>query len=289
MSQGALFRRIIQENNPLPILGVINAYAALLAGEAGAKVIYLSGAGVANTCFGLPDLAITTLTDLCQEASKITSASSLPLLVDIDTGFGSVLNIRRTIQLLESIGVAAVHIEDQVFEKRCGHLDGKQLVSPQIMQSRIKAAVDARIDENFVIMARTDALAIESKQATLDRILNYIEAGADMIFLEAVRDLKTLVEMRQFISVPILINSTEFGKTPIYSQSQWAQHGADMVLYPLSAFRVMSKACLEAYQTILQTGTQETLLDKMQTRQSLYEVLHYKDYQQLLALGEACE
>ena len=282
MNPGALFRQTLARQSLLPILGVIHAYAAKLAESVGGQSLYLSGAGIANAVYGLPDLALTSLAEVVAEAQKITEATALPLLVDIDTGFGSVLNVARSIRLLEASGVAAVHIEDQVFEKRCGHRDGKMLVSTAIMQDRIKAAVDARQDSNFVIMARTDALAIESHDEVLARIQSYGESGADMLFLEAIPNLETLAKMAPNIPLPILVNSTEFGKTPIYSQTQWQMNGASMVLYPLTAFRAMSKAALEVYRSILETGTQAQVLDQLQTRQELYSLLNYEHYEHLL-------
>jgi methylisocitrate lyase len=289
LSAGANFKQLIQTSPPLPILGVINAYAALLAERAGAKAIYLSGAGVANSVYGLPDLALTSLDEVASEANKITQVSNLPLLVDIDTGFGSVLNVARTIRLMEKAGVAAVHIEDQRFEKRCGHRNGKELVSAKVMGDRIKAAVDARIDNQFVIMARTDALANESLSKVLDRVAYYISVGADMIFLEAIRDVKDLDYIAKHISIPILVNSTEFGKTAIQSQHYWFSHGAAMVLYPLTAFRAMSKAALKAYETILQSGTQEGLIPELQTRKELYDILNYEYFEDKLFAGEGHE
>ncbi len=286
MNAGAFFRHQLNQTSILPILGVINAYAALLAQKAGARCLYLSGAGVANACFGLPDLAMTSCDEVAAEARKITDVCELPLLVDIDTGFGSVLNIQRTIKMMERAGVAAVHIEDQVFEKRCGHLDGKQLVSPKMMGDRIKAAVDARTDKDFLIMARTDALANESIEQVLQRIHYYIEMGADLIFLEALKDPNHLKLISQKIQTPILINSTEFGKTTIQTQEYWCSFGARMILYPLTAFRAMAKVALEVYETILQEGTQAGLLSKCQTRQELYDILQYNHYEQLLKSQE---
>ena len=282
MSAGYLFRENQKKTPILPVLGVINSYSAMLAEKSGAKAIYLSGAGVANACFGLPDLAMTSMDEVAIEANRITLASDLPLLVDIDTGFGSVLNVARCIRMMERAGVAAVHIEDQAFEKRCGHRDGKVIVSPKEMGERIKAAVDARVDSGFVIMARTDALAVESIDHVLERVHFYIEMGADMIFLEAIRDMSHLDIISQHIKVPILVNSTEFGKTPIYPQSSWHQHGADLILYPLTAFRAMAKVALEVYSTILNTGTQEMLLPQLQTRSDLYDVLNYEYFEQKL-------
>lgn len=281
---GHLFRNCLTQTSLMPILGVINAYAAKLAKQAGASAIYLSGAGVANACYGLPDLAMTSMDEVADEARRITDACDVPLLVDIDTGFGSVLNAARTIKCMEKAGVAAVHIEDQAFEKRCGHRDGKQLVSALEMGQRIAAAVDARTDSDFVIMARTDALANESRQQVLERIQYYIEMGADMIFLEAIQQSSDLSFVAQHIQVPILVNSTEFGKTAIQSQDYWQQHGANMVLYPLTAFRAMSKVAFDVYQTILKTGTQESLISQLQTRRELYEVLNYQEFENKLSV-----
>ena len=286
MSQGHLFRLAVQKYRPLPILGVLDAYTAKLADYAGANAIYLSGAGVANSLYALPDLALTSFAEVKACAERICLASNLPLLVDIDTGFGSILTIARTIIELERIGVAAVQIEDQPFVKRCGHRDGKSLISTAAMVDRIKAAVDARIDPEFVIMARTDALAVEDISTTIVRIANYVEAGADMIFLEAITDFSQLETIALAIPRPILVNSTEFGKTPIYAQEIWAEHGAAMVLYPLSAFRCMAQAAFETYQTILQSGSQETLLTKMQTRQKLYDILNYEAYESLITKSQ---
>lgn len=286
MSQGHLFRLAVQKYRPLPILGVLDAYTAKLADYAGANAIYLSGAGVANSLYALPDLALTSFAEVKACAERICLASNLPLLVDIDTGFGSILTIARTIVELERIGVAAVQIEDQPFVKRCGHRDGKSLISTAAMVDRIKAAVDARIDPEFVIMARTDALAVEDISTTIVRIANYVEAGADMIFLEAITDFSQLETIALAIPRPILVNSTEFGKTPIYAQEIWAEHGAAMVLYPLSAFRCMAQAAFETYQTILQSGSQETLLTKMQTRQKLYDILNYEAYESLITKSQ---
>ncbi|NBX85150.1 MAG: methylisocitrate lyase [Gammaproteobacteria bacterium] len=283
MRAGLKFRNAIPSQGALPVLGVINAYSAKLAEHAGALALYCSGAGVANACFGLPDLAMTSLKEVLEEAQRITSCTDLPLLVDIDTGFGSVLSIQRTIREMEKAGVAAIHIEDQPFHKRCGHRDGKRVVSQQTMVERIQASVDARQHQDFVIMARTDALAIESIENVIERVSSYVEAGADMIFMEAIRDFSDLERVSQVIDVPILVNSTEFGKTPIHTMDTWAQHGANLVLYPLSAFRAMSKAAFQVYSTILKTGTQSSLLEQMQTRQSLYDILDYERYEQALS------
>lgn len=282
MNSGKQFRQAVLENHPLAVLGVIDAYAAKLAQFAGAQAIYLSGAGVANAHFGLPDLAMTTMTEVVDAAQRITGACSLPLLVDIDTGFGSVLNIARTIQQMERAGVAAVQIEDQGFSKRCGHRDGKQIISCQAMQERIRAAVDARQSLDFVIMARTDALYSESVEQVLERISHYVEQGADMIFLEAIEDVNDLRFIASKVTVPILVNSTEFGKTPIQSQQYWYEHGAQLVLYPLSAFRAASQASLNVFKTILQEGSQASLIPQMQNRQELYQVLDYLQYEEQL-------
>jgi len=282
MNAGKKFRLALMRHPVLPILGVVHAYAAKLAEHAGAQALYLSGAGVANVAFALPDLALTSLTEVVMEAEKITQATALPLLVDIDTGFGSVLNVQRCIRLMEAAGVAAVHIEDQVFEKRCGHRDGKSLVSKFEMGSRLKAAVDARTHPDFVIMARTDALMIETHEQVLDRVAHYVECGADMLFLEALPSLELCSQLAAKISIPILVNSTEFGKTPIFSQTEWQAHGASMVLYPLSGFRAMSKAALDVYRGILTEGSQLHLIDQMQTRKELYSILNYENYEQVL-------
>ncbi|MDJ0700737.1 MAG: methylisocitrate lyase [Woeseiaceae bacterium] len=282
MSAGARFRAALAAERPLQIVGTINAFTAMLAEEAGHKAIYLSGAGVANASFGLPDLAMTTLNDVCEDVRRICSATDLPLLVDIDTGWGSAFMISRTIREMTWSGAAAVHIEDQVAVKRCGHRPGKALVDTGEMCDRLKAAVDGRIDEQFVIMARTDAHAVEGQQAAIDRAAAYVEAGADMIFAEA---LTTLDEYRQFtdaIKVPVLANLTEFGKTPLFTVDELAEVGVAMTLYPLSAFRAMSNAALEVYRTIRTDGTQKAVVDKMQTRMELYDVLGYQAYEDKL-------
>lgn len=281
-SRGWQFRELVKKEAPLQVLGTINAYAALLAKEAGAKAIYLSGAGVANASFGLPDLAITSLDNVLEDARRITSACTLPLLVDIDTGFGHVFSIARTIQQMELANVAAVHIEDQQTAKRCGHRPNKKLVSPQEMGDRIKAAVDARNNPDFVIMARTDAVASEGIEAAIDRCQYYIEQGADMIFAEA---LATLADYECFatrLSVPILANMTEFGKTPLFTVEQLKKAKVGLILYPLSAFRAMSMAALNVYHTILNKGTQQELVKTMQTREGLYQVLNYQHFEALL-------
>ncbi len=282
MSAGVRFRAALEAERPLQIVGTINAYTALLAERAGHKAIYLSGAGVANASFGLPDLAMTTLNDVCEDIRRIASATDLPLLVDADTGWGSAFMISRTVREMIWAGAAGCHLEDQVAVKRCGHRPGKALVEKEEMCDRLKAAVDGRIDEDFVIMARTDAHAVEGQQAALDRAAAYVEAGADMIFAEA---LTTLDEYRQFtetINVPVLANLTEFGKTPLFTTEELAEAGIRMTLYPLSAFRAMSNAALAVYTTIREDGTQKAVVDKMQTRDELYDVLDYKSYEDKL-------
>ena len=281
-SAGAMFRAPLAAERPLQVAGAVNAYSALLAERAGFKAIYLSGAGVANASFGLPDLGITSLNDVCEDVRRITAATDVPLLVDADTGWGAAFNISRTISDLIKSGAAACHLEDQVQAKRCGHRPGKALVSADEMVDRIKAAVDGRTDDHFVIMARTDAHAVEGQQAAIDRALQYVAAGADMIFAEA---LTTLDEYRQFtavVKVPVLANITEFGKTPLFTVQELAGAGAQLVLYPLSAFRAMSKAAEIVYGALRQQGTQKSVLDRMQTRVELYEVLGYHDYEQKL-------
>ena len=282
MSAGARFRAALEKERPLQIVGAINAYAALLAEKAGFNAIYLSGAGVANASFGLPDLAMTTLNDVCEDVRRIASATDVPLLVDADTGWGSAFMIARTIREMTWAGAAGCHLEDQVAVKRCGHRPGKTLVAAEEMCDRIKSAVDGRIDEQFVIMARTDAHAVEGQQAALDRAAAYVEAGADMIFAEA---LTTLDEYQQFtkaIRVPVLANLTEFGKTPLFTSEELADVGVRMTLYPLSAFRAMSKAALEVYETLRADGSQKASLDNMQTRMELYDVLGYQAYEDKL-------
>jgi len=282
MSAGARFRAALETERPLQIVGTINAYTALLAEKAGHKAIYLSGAGVANASFGLPDLAITTLNDVCEDIRRIASATDAPLLVDADTGWGSAFMIARTVREMTWAGAAGCHFEDQVAVKRCGHRPGKALVEAVEMCDRLKAAVDGRIDDDFVIMARTDAHAVEGQQAALDRAAAYVDAGADMIFAEA---LTTLDEYEQFtdaIQVPVLANLTEFGKTPLFTTQELAGVGIRMTLYPLSAFRAMSRAALSVYETIKNDGTQKAAVDAMQTRTELYDVLGYQAYEDKL-------
>jgi len=282
MSAGARLRQALEEERPLQVVGTINAYSALLAERAGFKAIYLSGAGVANASFGLPDLAMTNLTDVCEDIRRISYATEVPLLVDADTGWGDAFMIGRTVREMIRAGAAGCHIEDQVAAKRCGHRPGKALVDTAEMMDRIKAAVDGRTDPKFVIMARTDAHAVEGQQAALDRAAAYVEAGADMIFAEA---LTTVVEYRQFtsaIDVPVLANLTEFGKTPLFTKEEMAEAGVRLTLYPLSAFRAMSAAAENVYRTLRKDGTQKAIIDTMQTRSALYDVLGYHEYEQKL-------
>jgi methylisocitrate lyase len=281
-SAGARFRAALEVEKPLQVIGTINAYCALLAERSGFKAIYLSGAGVANASFGLPDLGITTLNDVLEDARRITAITQLPLLVDIDTGWGSAFSIARTIKEMIRANVAAVHIEDQVQAKRCGHRPGKALVSSAEMVDRVKAAVDAKTDAQFVIMARTDAFANEGKQAAIDRACAYVEAGADMIFAEALHQLDDYRQFTQAVKVPVLANITEFGKTPLFTTEELKQVGIRLVLYPLSAFRAMSAAATQVYQTIRQQGSQQEVINLMQTRSQLYEVLNYHSYEQKL-------
>ena len=282
MSQGAKFRAAIANNDPLQIVGTINAYSAMMAEKVGHQAIYLSGGGVANASFGLPDLGMTSLNDVLDDASRITAASDLPLLVDIDTGWGGAFNIARAIKSMEAAGVAAVHIEDQVAQKRCGHRPNKAIVPTQEMVDRIKAATDARINDEFFIMARTDAFQKDGLQAAIDRSQACIEAGADGIFAEAVYELSDYQAFADAILVPLLANITEFGATPLYNKSELANVGVDMVLYPLSAFRAMSKAALNVYQQVLTDGDQKAVIDTMQTRMELYEFLDYHSFEEKL-------
>ena len=279
---GARFWSALEAERPLQVVGAINAYSALLAERAGLRALYLSGAGVANASFGLPDLGITSLNDVCEDVRRITGATRLPLLVDADTGWGAAFNIQRTVREMIRAGAAGLHIEDQVSAKRCGHRPGKELVAAAEMCDRIKSAVDGRSDPKFIIMARTDAHAIEGQQAAVERALQYVETGADMIFAEA---LGTLDEYRQFtraVKVPVLANITEFGKTPLFTTRELAEAGVRLALYPLSAFRAMSKAAERVYAALRKEGTQKSVLESMQTRDQLYEVLNYLSYEKKL-------
>jgi methylisocitrate lyase len=281
-SAGARLRAAVDAERPLQIVGTVNAYSALLAERAGFRAIYLSGAGVANASFGLPDLGMTSLNDVCEDVRRISSATELPLLVDADTGWGGAFNIAKTCADLIKSGAGGMHLEDQVSAKRCGHRPGKALVPAEEMVDRIKAALDGRTDPNFVIMARTDAHAVEGQQAALNRAAKYVEAGADMIFAEA---LKTMDEYNQFtstISVPVLANLTEFGQTPLFTVAELGEVGIRLVLYPLSGFRAMSQAALAVYGAIRKDGTQKSVVNLMQTRAELYDVLGYHHYERKL-------
>ena len=282
MTPGEKFRLALSENKPLQVVGTINAYCAMLAETAGHRAIYLSGGGVANASFGLPDLGITTLADVTEDVQRICNATDLPLLVDIDTGWGGAFNISRTIKNIEKAGAAGVHIEDQVSQKRCGHRPNKSIVSKSEMIDRIKAAVDGKKDSKFMVMARTDALAVEGIDAALDRAVGCVEAGADAIFPEAILDLEQYKLFTEAIDVPVLANITEFGKTPLYTRDQLRDAGVSIVLYPLSAFRAMSKAALSVYQTIADKGSQTEAINLMQTRDELYETLNYHSYERKL-------
>jgi methylisocitrate lyase len=281
-SAGARFRAALDAEFPLQVVGTINAYSALLAKRAGFKAIYLSGAGVANASFGLPDLGLTTLNDVAEDVRRITAATNLPLLVDADTGWGQAFMISRTVKELTRAGAGAIHLEDQVQAKRCGHRPGKALVSAEEMADRVKAAVDSRADQNFVIMARTDAHASEGLQAAIDRASRYVEAGADMIFAEALNKLEEYQAFTSEIKVPVLANITEFGKTPLFTVEELGTTGVKLVLYPLSAFRAMSKAAVAVYENLRKNGTQQASIETMQTRTDLYEVLNYHAYEQKL-------
>ena len=282
-SAGARFRKALTEESPLQVIGAINANHALLAKRAGFKAIYLSGGGVAAGSLGVPDLGITGLDDVLVDVRRITDVCDTPLLVDIDTGFGaSAFNIARSVRSINKAGAAAIHIEDQVGAKRCGHRPNKELVSKAEMVDRIKAAVDARIDDSFVIMARTDALAVEGLDSALDRAHAYIEAGADALFPEAITDLPTYKKFTDVIKVPVLANITEFGMTPLFTTSELASVGVAIVLYPLSAFRAMNKAAENVYMAVRRDGTQKNVIDTMQTRMELYERIGYHDFEQKL-------
>ena len=282
MSSGLKFRKALKENSPLIIPGAINAYSAILAEKSGHHALYLSGGGVAAASYGIPDLGITSLEDVLVDVKRITNASSLPLLVDIDTGWGGAFNISRTIKEMIQAGAAAVHIEDQVSQKRCGHRPNKSLVSSAEMEDRIKAAVDGRTDEAFFIMARTDSFANEGMSGAIERAQSYIENGADGIFLEAVSSLDDYKTLKESISAPVLANITEFGKTPLFTKDELSSVGVDMMLFPLSAFRAMSQIAEKVYISLAKDGTQDSLLDIMQTREELYERLNYHEYENKL-------
>ena len=282
MTPGLLFKKAIEAERPLQVIGAINAYHAKLAEKTGYKAIYLSGGGVAAGSLGVPDLGISTLEDVLIDIRRITDSSSLPLLVDVDTGFGGAFNIARTIRSVEKSGAAAVHIEDQIQAKRCGHRPNKSIVSQNEMVDRIKSAVDAKNDENFVIMARTDALAVEGLQSAIDRACACVGAGADMIFPEAINDLDTYKKFTNSVDVPVLANITEFGATPLFSLDELNSVGIAIALYPLSAFRAMNKAALNIYKGLREEGTQKNLVEQMQTREELYEFLDYHEYEKKL-------
>ncbi|ABQ24287.1 methylisocitrate lyase [Geotalea uraniireducens] len=279
---GGLLRAALSEEKPLQVAGVINAYAALMAEQSGFRALYLSGAGVANASFGLPDLGMTTLTDVLEDLRRITGATGLPLLVDVDTGWGHAFMIGRTIREMSRAGAAGVHIEDQVVTKRCGHRPGKALVGAEEMVDRIKAAVDARIDPDFVIMARTDAVAVEGLEAAIERACRYRDAGADMLFPEALTELSHYRRFADATGLPVLANMTEFGVTPLFDIEELAAAGVSLALYPLSAFRAMSAAALRVYRAIREEGTQKSVVDIMQSRAELYAFLGYHDYERKL-------
>ena len=282
LSPGEKLRQAVEDNNPLQVVGAVNAYNAIMAEKCGHKALYLSGGGVAACSLGTPDLGISTLHDVLEDARRITDACSLPLLVDIDTGWGGAFNISRCIRVMIRTHVAGVHIEDQVMQKRCGHRPNKAIVSQGEMVDRVKAAVDARSDHSFVIMARTDALAVEGMQSAIDRAQACVEAGADMIFPEAMVELEQYQQFVDAVNVPVLANITEFGATPLYTNEQLASVGVKLSLYPLSAFRAASQAALNVYQHILADGTQQNVVDTMQTRMELYDFLDYHQYEQTL-------
>ncbi|MBA3988237.1 MAG: methylisocitrate lyase [Idiomarina sp.] len=281
-SPGAKFRAAIKSENPLQVVGTINAYTAMMAERVGHKALYLSGAGVANASFGLPDLGMTSLNDVCEDIRRITAATELPLLVDADTGWGGAFNIARTVKEMTRAGAAGFHIEDQVAQKRCGHRPNKEIVSQGEMVDRVKAAVDARIDEQFFIMARTDALQQEGLDAAIARAQACVEAGADAIFAEAVHTLEQYQAFTNALNVPVLANITEFGATPLFNKQELADVGVELVLYPLSAFRAMNKAALNVYQNILERGDQKDVVEQMQTRAELYDFLNYHAFEEKL-------
>lgn len=282
LTAGGRFRKALKENSPLQIVGTINAYTAMMAEQVGHQAIYLSGGGVANASYGLPDLGMTSMNDVLEDVRRISAATEVPLLVDIDTGWGGAFNIGRTVKEMIRGGAAAVHIEDQVAQKRCGHRPNKEIVSQEEMADRVKAAADARFDDDFFIMARTDAFQKDGLEAAIERAQACIEAGADGIFAEAVHELSDYRAFADAIDVPLLANITEFGATPLYNKSELAEVGCGMVLYPLSAFRAMNKAALAVYENILHKGDQKDVIDIMQTRMELYDFLSYHDYEQKL-------
>ena len=282
MSAGQKLREALEEESPLQVVGTINAYSAIMAEKVGYRSIYLSGGGVANASFGLPDLGMTSLNDVLEDVKRITGACNLPLLVDIDTGWGGALNIAKTIKDMTRSGAAGAHIEDQVTQKRCGHRPNKEIVSCGEMEDRIKAAVDAKLDSDFILMARTDALAVSGLQEVIDRAGRFQEAGADAIFAEAMTELAMYEKVVKSVDVPVLANITEFGSTPLYTLEELRSVGIAMALYPLSAFRAMNQAALNVYSTLRSRGTQASLIEKMQSRNDLYEFLGYHDYENKL-------
>ncbi len=282
ITAGQKFRLAIEQESPLQVVGTINAYTAIMAEASGYRCIYLSGAGVANASYGLPDLGMTSLDNVLEDVRRITGASSLPLLVDIDTGWGGAFNISRTVKEMIRAGAAGVHIEDQVAQKRCGHRPNKEIVSRTEMADRIKAAVDAKTDDAFVVMARTDALAVVGLEEVIERARIFEEAGADAIFAEAMTSLDMYQRVVDAVKIPVLANITEFGATPCYTTEELASVGIKMALYPLSAFRAMNAAALNVYQTLRREGSQQAVIDTMQTRNDLYEFLGYHDYEDKL-------
>ena len=282
MSAGKRFKQAMQEESPLQVVGTINAYAAMMAERVGYRAIYLSGGGVANASYGLPDLGMTSLNDVLEDVRRITSASSLPLLVDVDTGWGGAFNIAKTVREMIRAGAAGMHIEDQVAQKRCGHRPNKEIVSREEMVDRIKASVDARTDPDFVVMARTDALAVVGLDEVIERAQLCEAAGADAIFAEAMTDIDMYKQVTDAVDVPVLANITEFGSTPLFSTEELGAVGIAMALYPLSAFRAMNKAALNVYETLRREGTQANVVDTMQTRMELYDFLGYHEYEQKL-------
>lgn len=281
-SAGARFRQAVEAERPLQVVGTINAYAALMAQDAGHRAIYLSGGGVAANSLGMPDLGISTMDDVLTDIRRITDVCDLPLLVDADTGWGGAFNIARTVKSFIKFGAAGLHIEDQVAEKRCGHRPGKAIVSKEEMVDRVKAAVDAKTDDDFVIMARTDALASEGMEAAVDRARACVEAGADMIFPEAVKTLEQYREFKDAVKVPVLANITEFGKTPLFTRDELAEAGVDIQLLCCGAYRAMNAGAQNFYRTVREEGTQKNVVDTMQTRDELYRVLGYHEYEQKL-------
>ena len=279
---GQSFRLAVAEESPLQVMGAITAYAGLMAKRTGYKALYLSGGGVAANSLGMPDLGISTMEDVLTDARRIVDATGMPLLVDIDTGWGGAFNIARTIRSFERIGVAAVHMEDQVGQKRCGHRPGKEVVSLQEMTDRVKAAVDAKTDSSFVLMARTDAAAVEGLDAAIERAVAYVEAGADMIFPEAMSSLEDYRKFKAAVKVPILANLTEFGSTPFYTTDELRDAGVDIALYCCGAYRAMNKAALNFYETVRRDGTQKNIIDTLQTRAELYDFLNYHSYEDKL-------